>query len=110
MKKLETAYYENASALYSDKANFTTFTDLATSTTLTAMENGSTHVKIGVKKYYRIGKIQFAEKVFDGFKYPVALFNSDFIINWRLCLANLIGDTDKVDYYDVIVEHFTREA
>lgn len=110
MKKLETAYYKNASALYNAQKNFTTFEDLATSTTLTAMECGSTHVKIGVKKYYHIGKIQFAEKVFDGFKYPVALFNDELVINWRLCLANLIGDTDKIDCYDVIVEHFTREA
>ena len=110
MKKLTIAYYENASALYSAQANFTRFEDLATSTTLTAMEYGSTHVKVGVKKYYRIGKIQLTEKVFDGFKYPVALFNEDFVINWRLCLANLIGDTDKVDCYDVIVEHYKREA
>lgn len=110
MKKLETAYYHNVSALYSEQVNFTTFEDLATSTILTALEYGSTHVKVGVKKYQHIGKIQFTEKVFDGFKYPVALFNSDLVINWRLCLANLIGDTDKVDSYDVIVEHYKREA
>ena len=110
MKKITIAYYRNVSALYNERKNFTRFEDLATSTILTAMECGGTHVKIGVKKYYRMGKIQLTETIHDGFKYPVELFNSDFVINWRLCLANLIGDTDKVDSYDVIVTHYTSEA
>lgn len=110
MKKLETAQYKNVSALYNAQANFTRFEDLATSTILTALECGSTHIKVSAKKYYRIGKIQLTETVHDGFKYPIELFNEDFVINWRLVLAGLIGDTDKVDSYDVIVTHYTREA
>lgn len=110
MKKLTIAYYENASALYSAQANFTRFEDLATSTTLTAMECGSTHITISAKKYYRIGKIDLTETVHDGMKYPVELFNEDYIINWRLVLAQLISDTDNIVKYDVIVTHYKREA
>lgn len=110
MKKIGSAYYRNVSALYSDKANFTTFEGLATSTILTALECGSTHVKIGVKKYYRIGRIDLTETVSDSMRYPVELFNEDYIINWRLVLANLIDNTDNVTAYDVIVTHYTREA
>ena len=110
MKKLETAYYHNVSALYSAQTNFTRFEDLATSTSLTALECGSTHIKVSAKKYYHIGKFELTETVHDAVRYPVELFNEDYIINWRLVLAGLIGDTDNVTMYDVIVEHYKREA
>lgn len=110
MKKLATAHYRNVSALYADNANFTTFEGLATSTTLTAMEYGSTHIKIGVKKFERVGKFELTETVHDAMRYPVELFNEDFIINWRLVLAGLIDNTDNVTMYDVIVTHYKSEA
>lgn len=110
MKKIGTAYYRNVSALYNERKNFTTFEGLATSTVLTAMEYGSTHIKISVKKFERVGKFEFGEIVHDTMRYPVDLFSEDYVINWRLVLADLIGKTDNVTMYDVIVDHYTSEA
>lgn len=110
MKKLETAYYENVSALYNAQKNFTRFEDLATSTSLTALECGSTHIKVSAKKYYRIGKIEATEIVHTDTMLPVELFNGDHVKNWQLILTKLIGNTDKVTMFDVIVDHYTREA